>query len=1134
MGSKKQNIIFSANTDEFDKNIKEASNSIKTLNSELKLTQSQLKGNSNNIETLRSKLELLKSKYEEQSKVVENTKKKYEEAVEVYGENSTEAQNLNRRLLEQQTIQQNIANEINLTNKSIEAQTNHFITLGKRMTEDRNNISFVGEKITTVGNSMTKVSAVATAGIVAAGKSAIDFESAWTGVTKTVDGTTEQLKTLRSGILDLSTELPSSAVSIANVAESAGQLGIQTDNILSFSKAMIDLGNSTNLTADEAATQLARFANITEMSQKDFDKLGSAVVDLGNNYATTEADIVSMAMRIAGAGHQVKLSEGEILGLATALSSVGIEAEMGGSAISKAMIKMQNAVELGGDKLNSVLKKTGMSLRSLELMAANDSKGFKELAQGIGMTSTEVKQLITAGTNLEDFAKVSGMSAKEFQKAWKDDAAGALSAFIQGLGHAEDKGESAIGMLTEMGLTEVRLRDSLLRAANAGDLFTGAIEKGNTAWDENVALTNEANKRYETTESKMKTLGNKVKKIAISMGEELLPTLNNTVNAAKPVLDSITNGIKKFNELDQSTKTSILRFTAFAIASGPVVSGVGRITSGIGNTISAIGTFNSAIGTMKTGIESANTTANTLAKILGAVTSTAGLTTIGLTTLIGVVSVVATATAKSNEQIKTSLDNVANGATNFTNGISSAKSHLDEFNLTMFASSEQQAQLQANMQLVQDGITNICRTATEERRNYTAEEITQLETYFQRLNDLQIEEMNSQMAVSGAIITQSKLNIQNFSGNIDEFKVQAQEWLNTSIEQKDNIVKLAEEQCTTKIALLEQQYASEGRARDENYNNTVQKAYEQKQAMVDAANQQVAEVSLAYTQGYQNLGTAQDGFFTKYQETNLRVEGENQRHENTLKSIQDNAFLTQSNKQASIEQENYRHENELKKIWKQMYKDLDETQEEQLGTWIAMCAQTELYGGEMDEESKKAVTNISATWDELPPKTTKSMTDAMQGMLNGMSEKEPELYAKAQGIANNIINIINSAFQIGSPSRLMRKTFAYVIEGGEEGLEQRKEKLFSLTEKIAEGVKDRLNISSLMDNLKNNYDLLNTDLSSRSIGVDSSLIPHVSDNILNRLNSKTIIVNFYPQKMTDEEIDRAADKIREDWGAELV
>ena len=104
-------------------------------------------------------------------------------------------------------------------------------------------------------------------------KASISFESAWAGVTKTVEGTEEQMKNLRDGILKLSTQLPSAATEIAAVAENAGQLGIQTDNILSFSKAMIDLGNSTNLTADEASSQLAKFANIMQMSQSDFDKI---------------------------------------------------------------------------------------------------------------------------------------------------------------------------------------------------------------------------------------------------------------------------------------------------------------------------------------------------------------------------------------------------------------------------------------------------------------------------------------------------------------------------------------------------------------------------------------------------------------------------------------------------------------------------------------------------------------------------------------------------------------------------------------------------------------------------------------------------------------------------------------------
>lgn len=173
-----------------------------------------------------------------------------------------------------------------------------------------------------------------------------------------------------------------------------------------------------------------------------------------------------------------------------------------------------------------------MSLRELELSAANDSMGFKSLCDSIGMTSTEVKQLITAGTNLEDFASISGMSAEQFKKAWKDDATSALTSFIKGLGDAENKGESAITMLSEMGLTEVRLRDSLLRAANAGNLFNSAIETGTKAWGENVALTNEANKRYETTESKLKTTINKLKDFGTTLGNKLLPSVNRILDGS--------------------------------------------------------------------------------------------------------------------------------------------------------------------------------------------------------------------------------------------------------------------------------------------------------------------------------------------------------------------------------------------------------------------------------------------------------------------------------------------------------------------------------------------------------------------------------------------------------------------------
>lgn len=657
MAKDKKSIKYEADISGFKKNIELAEKSIKTLNNTLKLNQAQLKGNEKSTQLLEEKVTLLRQKHKEQTEIVENTRKEYEKAIEVYGKNSTEVENLKNKLVQAETKQQSIANAINETNKKLIIQSEKFINAGESLSKFGDNITKIGDKIDKTGNKVSILSAGVTTLAASSLKASITFESAWTGVTKTVDGTEEQLKKLREGILELSTKLPSTSTEIANVAENAGQLGIETDNILNFSKAMIDLGNSTNLSSDTASSQLAKFANIMQMSQKDFDKLGSSIVDLGNHFATTEADIVEMAMRLAGAGKQVGFSEGQVLGLATALSSVGIEAEMGGSAISKAMVKMQNAVELGGDKLNSVLKKTGTTLRELELMSENDSMGFKELSQSIGMTSTEVKQLITAGTNLEDFAKVSGMSAEQFKKAWKEDASGALSAFIKGLGDAENKGESAITMLSEMGLTEVRLRDSLLRAANAGDLFNNAIQTGTKAWDENVALANEANKRYETTESKLKLLKNEIIANGIALGDELRPTLIDALELAKPIISNITSMIKSFNNLSSTTKRNATNFGIMIAAAGPTIKVGGKIISTTGNMIKGYGSLIEKVGKWSTSLKVSTTSeiAATSAKKAQTIATTSS--TISTNTNTG--AIVAQTTATTGATIATNLLKVA-------------------------------------------------------------------------------------------------------------------------------------------------------------------------------------------------------------------------------------------------------------------------------------------------------------------------------------------------------------------------------------------------------------------------------------------------------------------------------------------
>lgn len=311
----------------------------------------------------------------------------------------------------------------------------------------------------------------------------IQFESAFAGVEKTVDATDAQLQEFRSGIRELSTEIPQTAADIASVAEAAGQLGIKNEYLLSFTETMSNLGVATNMSAEEAATSLARLANITQMPQENFDRLGSTIVALGNNLATTESEITDMGLRLAGAGKQVGMSEAQILGLAGAISSVGIEAEAGGSAVSTIMTRMQLSVEKGGD-------------------------------------------------SLEQFANVAGMSADEFRQAFQQDAAQALVAFVTGLGTMESRGQSAIATLSDMEITEIRQRDALLRLAGAGDVLSESLGIATQAWDENNALTNEAEKRYQTLESQIQILKNNVDDFAISLYDGIRDPMAEVVTEA--------------------------------------------------------------------------------------------------------------------------------------------------------------------------------------------------------------------------------------------------------------------------------------------------------------------------------------------------------------------------------------------------------------------------------------------------------------------------------------------------------------------------------------------------------------------------------------------------------------------------
>jgi TP901 family phage tail tape measure protein len=355
------------------------------------------------------------------------------------------------------------------------------------------------------GTVLLGIGTAAVAGLGLAGKAAMDWETAWTGVTKTVDGTPEQMDALEASLRGLAKTLPATHEEIAGVAEAAGQLGVKREDIVGFTKTMVDLSETTNLTADDAATGIAQISNVMGTMARDgskgVERFGATLVALGNAGASTEAEILDMAKRIAGAAKLVGASESDVLALSNAMASLGIESQLGGGVISRVMQRMYEDVKTGGE-------------------------------------------------GLDNLAKVAGVSSKDFAKAFETDPVRAVDSMVKGLGRIKDEGGNVIGTMSDLGIKGTEETGVILRLAGAGDLLSDSLKLGDSAWKSNSALAAEASKRYETTESKVKVAWNNIKDAAIDAGGVLLPIIAG-------VADSVAGMAKAFGGLPDPVKGAI-------------------------------------------------------------------------------------------------------------------------------------------------------------------------------------------------------------------------------------------------------------------------------------------------------------------------------------------------------------------------------------------------------------------------------------------------------------------------------------------------------------------------------------------------------------------------------------------------
>lgn len=497
------------------------------FNDTLSLSRSNLSRAGESLRAYKGHLDTLNTNLSQQRTVLRELNNQYKIVAQTQGKNSAEARELSGAITQQKIRMNELESEIDQTAQSYkklatqqkQAQALSATGFGRgiqSVNKYNDSIKNVGMSMRSVGTgSLIYMTMPAVAAMGGAIKTSVDWEQALAGVAKTTDMIGKELEGMGNEITAMSNKMPFAATEIAGVAEAAGQLGVKKSEITDFTETMMNMSVATNLSADEAATEFARFSNAAGMPIEDVDRLGAAVVNLGNTTATTEKEIVEMGQRLAGAGSQAGFSGDEIMSVSAAMSSVGIEAEAGGTAMTQIFNKMTKATAEGGE-------------------------------------------------TLDNFAKTSGMSAKEFSSTWENNPTKALSAFVKGLGDTKGGAKGVLSALDDVGIKGIREADTIRRMSNNHKVLDDALKTGAEGWKENTALTDEAAIRYETMGSKLTVLKNTFVNFLRTIGDTVAPIVIK-------LADTLTALFKRLQNTSNITKIAITAFTLLAAAIPPIL-----------------------------------------------------------------------------------------------------------------------------------------------------------------------------------------------------------------------------------------------------------------------------------------------------------------------------------------------------------------------------------------------------------------------------------------------------------------------------------------------------------------------------------------------------------------------------------
>lgn len=973
-------------------------------------------------------------------------------------------------------------------------------------------ITAKGMKAATVAITGT---AAALGGVAAAAiKVGSDFESQMSRVKAISGATGEEFEQLKEQAMQLGADTSFSASQAAEGMENLAAAGFTTSEIMSAMPGLLNLaaasGEDLASSSDIAASTLRGFG----LAASDAAHVADVLAANANRTNSSVADTGEAMKYIAPLARAAGLSLEETAAAIGIMANAGVNGSQAGTSLRGALSRLSKPTkdmseamdELGisfydsNGKMKSLTEQVGMLRQATEGMTDEQKNNYLVTLYGQEALSGMLA-LINEGEGslgeLTNAYKNCDGAAKEAAETMQDNLSGALE---QLSGSAETLGlafyNSVADNLKNAAKTATESINNITYSFNNG----GLNEAIQTAGDEFANLAVEAashapemvDTAVDFIEAFASGIASNKGRILGAAGEmaesmasglaELLPDkLQEPVeDAIDAVAESLSDGgLKKAGKTAEKTFDSLIKVVGklASTALPPLTKALDFAGENLDRLVVVAGSATAAYTAYNATIKATTVATNLATKAQKAFSvamsaSPTGLVIAGIaaaTTGLALACATQVDASKelesANDKLGDSYGKIGEGITGYLSEVSKAGSIFDDFNDSIIVSSEVQGELSGKMDAVQSEITEIARTATEERRQLTETEIQRLQDLFTQMRQLTEQELAYQQAYQDAVKSSAETLASTHSGTAEEYATSAQKIINSAVQTRDAVVEKAYSQMIETNAINKQLVGTSEQYTQEWYNQQAQAAQQRYQQAVTDANRESADTLNIIQQGFAQRMDAANEYFANVEASNKRELEEQKRHNDELanaeaekkrkmEELHQDSASAEYEYFVEVERINEEHKQRLAEIRSGLADSLTDAQAEQASAWLAMIAETSLYGGELDASSQAIVDSLIDNFDNLPKKQKEIFKNALQGAVDGFREDEPELLTQAQNTSDNFLNKIKEALGVHSPSREVKAIFAQVNPGAIEGLEEGKE---SLLEKGKSVVSDFLN-----------------------------------------------------------------------------